>query len=262
LAREPVTPLARALLGSRHLRRLLGLRVAELGVSRRFAYAVLETGHVGVAYAWQGEPIPRRLLEEETLEGLLVYAWQHPAATQASLAAASAALSLLLSEEPGLVEWEPGWRLLDAMGIGEGSRVAVVGLVGGLVEELRRRRATVVVYEDDPLHRREAERLGVEARPGGQLALEAAGYSHIVATGASLLTPEAWSAVRGSEAVKGLVGPTASLPLDAAMELGYTAVAGSVVPPEQSGAALRLARAGYGFRVLRRHMRKWLWARG
>ena len=259
LVREPVPQLARALLGSSIPRRLLGLRVVEVGVSRRFAYTRLETGHVGVAYAWQGEPVPEKLLEEDTVEGLLVYAHQHPAATQVSLAASSAALSLLLEEEPGLVEWEPGWRILAAAGIeGEGP-VAVVGAVKGVLEELARRGLTPVLYEDNPVHRREAEAAGFEARPGDQLLIEASRYRHLVATGASLLTPRILGAVAAIPGGRLLVGPTASIPADAAASLGFTAVAGSMIPSANAAAALRLVRAGYGYQALRRLVRKWLW---
>ena len=258
------TPLSRALLESFRgpLRRYAGLRVELLALGRRFLLVRAEGRALGLSYAPLEEPVPSALLGASTLEELARYAWQHPVATAAALAAANAATAALIDGGGGW--WlSRGGDVAEALGAGRDSEIAMVGYVPGVARRLRERGARVTVYEDNVAHRRQAEREGYETRPGVQLLLEAGRYDAVVATGASLLEPRLHAALElaaasGSRPRLALVGPTSSFHPSIAADLGADLVAGSYVPPEARGTVERLVLAGYGFRVIKRYVEKWL----
>ncbi len=253
------TPLAEALTWAMQrppLSRYSGMHVVELGLGRRFAYVVSEDGCLGLAYAWGDEPLPSWLLDKEyTLMELASMAWSHPALTSIALAAANAAMCSLIEADPGVVSF--GADVLELLGSVEGSRVALVGYVPGVARGLRGRGAAVVVYEDNPMHRREAEEAGYPTRPGPQLLLEASSYDYVVATGSSLVTPTLYKAVAGADVRAALVGPTSSFHPASAARLGFSVVGGSFVPRENRGRVVALVKLGMGFRKLRGLVHKW-----
>ena len=253
------TPLAEALTWAMErppLSRYAGMHAAELGMGRRFTYVVSEDGCLGLAYAWGDEPLPSWLLDREyTLAELASMAWSHPALTSLALAAANAAMCSLIEADPGVVSF--GADVLELLGSLEGRRVALVGYVPGVARGLRERGASVTVYEDNPMHRREAEGAGYHARPGPQLLLEAGGYDYVVATGSSLVTPTLYRALAGANVRAALVGPTSSFHPASAARLGFSVIGGSYVPRENRGRVVALVKLGMGFRKLRGLVRKW-----
>lgn len=253
------TPLAEALtwaFGRPPLSRYAGMHAAEFGVGRRFVYLVSEDGCLGLAYAWGDEPLPSWLLDREyTLMELASMAWSHPTLTSIALAAANAAMCSLLESDPGTVSF--GADVVELLGVLESRRVALVGYVPGVARVLRERGALVTVYEDNPMHRREAEEAGFATRPGPQLLLEAGGYDFVVATGSSLITPALYRAVAGAGVRAALVGPTSSFHPAAAARLGFSVIGGSYVPRENRGRVVALVKLGMGFRKLRGLVRKW-----
>lgn len=233
-------------------------RVVEVGLGRKFAYVVSEGGHVGLAFSWSEEPIPTRLLEDDvTLGELASYAWQHPVLTSVALAAANAAMQALIDEDKGVVCFNCDFvDLLDDI---RGWKVAVVGYVPGITRGLVEKGARVVLFEDNPMHRREAERdLGLDALPGSQLLAFNSSFDAIVATGASLIDPRVYIA---SKLLKpklfAVVGPTSSFHPETARRLGLNVYGGSYIPPENRARVLKLVKAGYGFRALRKYVQKW-----
>ena len=232
--------------------------VVELGVTRKWVYLVTRSGALGIAYAEPQEPLPEEILENRSLADLMALAWQHPLLTSVALAAANAAMQLAV--DAGDVEVEYGVSVVDLLDIERGDRVALVGYMEKVAAELEARagRGNVTVYEDNQVHRAEALEKGYTAKPGNQLLAEAEEYTVIVATGASLLDPRLATAVeKAKPKAFALVGPTASFHPETARALGATAYGGTYIPREARDKVLKLVRAGYGYKALRKHVKKW-----
>ncbi len=236
--------------------------IVEMGLGRRFSYIVTEEGLLGIAYAPQEEPIPSWLLDSGARLGdLAAYAWSHPLLTSLALAAVNAATAGVLDRDPGLVEM--GGDLLAALNGLEGSRIALIGYVPGVAAALAERAESLTIYEDNPMHRREAEKQGHTVLPGDQLLVDAgqAGYTVMVATGASLLDPRVLiAAEKAKPRILALVGPTSSFHPAIARRLGVHVLGGSYIPPQNRATLLRLVKAGYGFRAVKKLVVKWVWS--
>lgn len=234
------------------------LVVREAGLARKWVYVVTEAGHLGIAFAIGDAPLPEEVLGEHTLGELMGLAWQHPLLSSLALAAANAAMSAVIDDDPGAVCFDCDF--IELLSLEQGERVAIVGYVHKVADIIAESvgRENVVLYEDNPVHRREASERGLEARPGNQLLVELDGFDKVVATGASLVDPRLWAALLHAEPkLVGVVGPTSSFhPLSARL-LGFHVIGGSYIPPESRNHVLRLVKAGYGFRGLSRLVKKW-----
>ncbi|RUM47360.1 MAG: hypothetical protein DSY37_02955 [Hyperthermus sp.] len=263
LKEEKTTLLASALIEAfeRHLSEFSRLVPVEVGLGRRFSYVYTDSGHLGLAYAPQDEPIPAKILSAPSLIDIVRYAWQHPVASSLALAAANAAMSALIDRDRGVVRF--GGDVVEELGVGAGDRVALVGYVEGVASALIDRGARLVVYEDNPMHRRWAERSGLTVLPGSQIVLGVEDYDYLIATGASLIDPRLVHVLleaRGKKSVRAaVVGPSSSFHPYAAVRLGFNVIAGSYVPRVFRETVLRLVKAGYGFRAIRGFVEKWVW---
>ena len=235
------------------------LKVAEIGLGRRFLYLLAEEGYLGIAYAPQDEPLPAWLATEpHTLGEVAGYAWSHPVLTSAALAAANAATQAAIEANPGLVDWQGD--IAEAVVELKPRRLALVGYIPRLARNLAKKGIEITVYENNPRHRREAEEAGHPTRPGPQLLVEADQYDAILATGASLIDPTLLTA-RPPGTPLALVGPTSSFHPAIAQRLNIVALGGSHIPRHNRPKLLRLVKAGLGFRRIRHLVEKWTWHR-
>lgn len=234
------------------------LAVREVGLARKWVYVVTEAGQLGIAFASAESPLPVEVLGEHTLGELMGLAWQHPLLSSLALAAANAAMQALVDDDPGAVCFECDF--IELLGLEKGERVAIIGYVHRVADIIAETvgRENIVLYEDNPVHRREAAERGLEARPGNQLLVEIDGFDKVVATGASLVDPRLWIALAHADPrLVGVVGPTSSFhPLSARL-LGFDVIGGSYVPEKNRERVLSLVKAGYGFRGISRLVRKW-----
>ena len=230
----------------------------EVGLARKWVYVVTEAGHLGIAFAGNDAPLPEEVLEGHTLAELMGLAWQHPLLSSLALAAANAAMNAVIDDEPGVVCFSCDF--IEQLGLEPGERIAIVGYVHRVADIIAESvgRDNVILYEDNPVHRREASERGLEARPGNQLLVELDEVDKVVATGASLVDPRLWVALLHAEPrLVGVVGPSSSFhPLSARL-LGFHVIGGSYIPIESRERVLRLVKAGYGFRGISRLVRKW-----
>jgi len=229
------------------LNRFSSAKLEDFGVSSKLSYAIVE-GSVGFAYAPQAEAPSYVPSKNEYVRNVFKVAWKGPIETSLALATLSA-LTQLWIDEGGEVDFKD-LDLISLLGLKEGDKVIMIGYMKNVLKHLVKSGIKVVLYEDNYRFRCEAREEGVEAYPGSYVLLEQGGDA-IIATGSSLLDPRSTIIFEKLDAKeKLLIGPTATVHPYFAKLVGATMVGGSYVKPENREKALRLIKAGYGYKKL------------
>jgi len=240
-----------------------GRRVVELIVGARFTLAVLDTGHVGVAYTpeyW--DPLGDEYSSEPSLEALARRADEGPLHRAAALAAFSAATNAWIDSGGRVRRCE---SIVAELGVSKGDRVMVVGFMRRVAEEAAARGARVIVAERSPQLLAAARSLGFSVIGDADAPEYAGEVDHLIVTGSSLLYPGLLLALLREAAgarSRALIGPTANLHPAAIDLLGLTHIGGSFAPREASSHIRRRVMQGHGYHGFSRFMVKWVAGRG
>ncbi len=222
-------------------------KLEDFGIAKKLAY-VKTLGAVGFAFAPEMEH-PEFLPTKDTfIRELFKYAWTGAPETSLALAALSAITQKWI-DDGGEVEM-PAPPLVEALGIGRGTKVMMIGYMAGVVEELVEAGAEVKLFEDNYMLRCTAKDKGVKAYPGSYALLEE-DADVIIATGSSLLDPRITFIMDKVRAkIKAFIGPTATVHPYFARLMGATHVGGSYVPPDKRDEVLNMIKMGYGYKRL------------
>ncbi len=244
------------------LRRWAGLPVTGYTVSR-YTIVVLSHYWCGIAYTVPGARPAATLPLEVSTRLLARNADLGPVERSLAIAAVNAATTawLYYTLEPP-VHVEP--CLLDLAGIGPGDVLVLAGFMEPLARRARERGARVIVFENDSVLKARAEREGYQVAQGEKEKARALGKAtHFFMSGSGLVEDpaRALEELRAArEAVKALVGPTASFHPLIGERLGVDIVAGSSVMPGGCGEAWRLIASGHGAHSLSKRIRVVKWA--
>ncbi len=237
-----------------------GRRVVGVAVGARFTAAMLDTGHVGVAYTPPEymDPLEDTYSSRPSLNALARAADEGLLHRAVALAAASAATNAWI-EAGGRVR--PCNSIVEELGVSRGEVVLVAGFMRRVAEEAAGRGAVVVVAERSPGLASAAKQLGFRVVSDADAPEEAERADHVIVTGSSLLYPGLLKAIleasRGAR-TRALIGPTANLHPAAARVLGLTHIGGSFIPREASRRVWDRVLHGHGYHGFSGYVVKWV----
>ncbi|MGC8491625.1 MAG: Rossmann-like domain-containing protein [Syntrophobacteraceae bacterium] len=244
--------------------RARALKVAHLCAGLQYTAVVTDAGGTGIAYTNTegGGCCPKgegyRDYEGESAAELLALI-KSPVPLERSMALAL--INAINHEAAGKMPEEPrdsGW--MDSLGIGEKSRVAMVGLFGPLMKPLQERGALVEVIERNVRHSQTADFGSPRIFSGGEKSLfydRLAEWAEVlVLTSTSILNGTAEEVLSniGPEVKAILLGPSTPMAPEAFAGLPVRMLGGTVV--EDGEAVLRAVRHGAGTPVIHRFSRK------
>ncbi len=260
----PQTPLAQKLLEiyERELYPYRDLKLERIGVGRKFFYLLSDRGQLGLSFVYEGNVLPSRLLKKRFLWDLLEEAWRGQIQTSAALAAANAIFQAFLEKNPDFVDFGGDFVAEVEKGCPPGANIDFVGFVEGIVKTLKGKGYRITLYEDNPIHRLEASKVGINALNGCYLSVLNRGGC-LITTGSAWIDPRVYLTLREKNfKFTAVVGPTSSFHPKVLFDFGVELVGGSYIPSETRGEVLRLVEAGFGFRKLKGLVKKWTAKRG
>ncbi len=243
----------------RELSKYRDLKVEELGIGRKFAYLSTDRGQVGLSFVLPDEPLPKKLLNKKFAWDLLGHLWHGSVPTAFALTAANAIFQAFLDDNPAFVNFEGDFVEIFVSNCNGQTAVDFVGFVEGIAKNLKRRGFEITLYEDNPFHRREAEKVGIRTFSGSYL-LVLKTADCLITTGSAWIDPRVYTALRlKNYSFTAAVGPTSSFHPEVLKEMGVNLIGGSFVPKENRRELLKLVKGGFGFRSVRHLVRKWVY---
>jgi len=259
---EVTTPFVKTLIEvyEKELSKYRDLKISKIGLGRKFSYLVTDRGQLGLAFVPPEEPLPTSLFEVKRPFELLGLLWKGAIPSSLALAAANAIFQAFLDENPDFVDFTRDFTSLLRQQCRPSDGIEFVGYVEGIVGKLLREDYEIILFEDNPVHRREAQGAGVKATFAGSYLPVLKGGRCLVTTGSAWLDPRVYISLQEKNYIfAATVGPTSSFHPGVLKKVGINLVGGSYIPKQNRDKVLKLVEAGYGFKGVRRWVEKWIY---